>query len=389
LAKELPKLGWECDVLTVKPVAYRFYEPELLNDLVQTRIYRAGSLDPQRLLYLTGVREVKSRAIERGRSLSNLFFPDPKVGWVRLATRLGRTLLENRRHDLLLSSSPPVSSHLIGRTLAREFKTPWVADFRDYWTAEKPERVLKSKQRIKNAYALIESIKSEASALTAVNESTASFIGGARVIRNSFDSGLLSGFENRPERDKFIIGLFGTFNDFFSVEPLLQLLTKLREINEKIFDKVKLLQVGDTDERWLNGWLNKYEMTDIVEYSGFHPRAEAIRIAARSALFYLSLPAERDRALSPGRTYYLLASGRPILAAVPKQSDIGRILERAGNNICFEPHQADETASRLEKLIENHQSGEITACETPDYAGQFSSTVMAQSFATLFDELTG
>ncbi|MCK4574663.1 MAG: glycosyl transferase family 1, partial [candidate division Zixibacteria bacterium] len=40
LFRYLPQFGYECDLLTVKPVAYRGYEPELLEGLDQSRIYR-------------------------------------------------------------------------------------------------------------------------------------------------------------------------------------------------------------------------------------------------------------------------------------------------------------------------------------------------------------
>jgi hypothetical protein len=48
LFKELPALGWDCHVLTVKSVAYRAYEPELLQGLDTSKVYRSGSRDPQR-----------------------------------------------------------------------------------------------------------------------------------------------------------------------------------------------------------------------------------------------------------------------------------------------------------------------------------------------------
>ena len=95
LYKYLPRFGYQCHLLTVKPVAYRMYEPELLDNLDTTYVYRSGSLDPQRLLYLCGLRKVKDKVIRKGRSLSDRFFPDAKVGWVKPALRLGRQLVSN------------------------------------------------------------------------------------------------------------------------------------------------------------------------------------------------------------------------------------------------------------------------------------------------------
>ena len=64
-----------------------------------------------------------------------LQFPDDKAGWARRALNEARRILRSERVDLILSSSPPVSAHRLGAQLAHEFGLPWVADFRDLWTA--------------------------------------------------------------------------------------------------------------------------------------------------------------------------------------------------------------------------------------------------------------
>ncbi|MBD3258674.1 glycosyl transferase family 1, partial [candidate division GN15 bacterium] len=99
LVWELPAFGWDCHVLTVKPVAYRAYEPELLEGLDKSIIHRSGSRDPQRLMYLLGMRKVSAQAIDRAKSASDRFFPDSKIGWVKPAVKLGRKLCRQRRFD--------------------------------------------------------------------------------------------------------------------------------------------------------------------------------------------------------------------------------------------------------------------------------------------------
>src|SRR5512140_2538291 len=144
LFKYLPQHGYDCDVLTVKPVAYRKYEPELLQGLDASRIHRAGSRDPQRLMYLLGIREVNPKTIERGGSLGESLFPDSKVGWVAPAVRLGKRLYRQNSYRAIISTSPPISSHLVGMKLAEQLGVPWVADFRDFWTLRPIEQSYQS-----------------------------------------------------------------------------------------------------------------------------------------------------------------------------------------------------------------------------------------------------
>ena len=64
-------------------------------------------------------------------------FPDAQVGWALTAIPRGRALVRRNKIDVLYTSGPPHSSHLIGLALHKLTGRPWVADFRDPW-ARKP-----------------------------------------------------------------------------------------------------------------------------------------------------------------------------------------------------------------------------------------------------------
>ena len=64
----------------------------------------------------------------------NLFRPDPRCLWIRPSVRFLKKYLEEHPVDLIVSTGPPQSMHLIGRRLAEETGLPWIADFRDPWT---------------------------------------------------------------------------------------------------------------------------------------------------------------------------------------------------------------------------------------------------------------
>ena len=64
----------------------------------------------------------------------NLFVPDPRVWWVRPSVRFLKKYLREHPVDVIVTTGPPQSMHLIGRGLHRATGIPWVADFRDPWT---------------------------------------------------------------------------------------------------------------------------------------------------------------------------------------------------------------------------------------------------------------
>ncbi len=387
LMRGLASRGYECHVLTVKPVTYRVYERSLLEGIDQSVIYRSGSFDPQRLMYLLGARKVKSTSIEKARAIADRFFPDSKIGWVRKATRFGTTLATNKRYDAIISTSPPVSAHLVARTLARQFDLPWIADFRDYWTAFKPEDWYSSQHSIDRAHSLLYTIEKEAAVVTSANKSIADYVDAATVIPNSYDSQLAQQWQPLEQNDRFTIGLFGTFNKFYPVEPLLKVLARIRDNSPDLFGKISLLQAGDVSHKWLFDNLETYNMTGICDCRGYVPRIDVNNVLSGCALFYLGLPFDNEKGITTARIFNLLASGRPLLAAVPSVSEIAALIDGAGCGFCFDDSSLSEAADYTAKLTQRYLAGELDIAVLPEYALKYSSEKMVDQFADLLDRI--
>ena len=62
-------------------------------------------------------------------------YPDEMKGWIPFAVRsIERDADQGKKVDAILSTSPPISSHLIAAKAKTILGCPWVADFRDLWT---------------------------------------------------------------------------------------------------------------------------------------------------------------------------------------------------------------------------------------------------------------
>ncbi len=383
LFRHLPEFGYECHVLTVKPVAYRSFEPDLLEGLPVDRIYRSGSSDPQRLMYLLGVRLVKDRTIRGTRTISDRYFPDPKIGWVRRAVALGRTLLSNRDYDAIISTSPPISAHLAARKLSREFGRPWIADFRDFWGIQPPERVFADHpSRLRRARKLLEAIQAEATDLTAVNPTIGGYVGAPHVVYNCYDDILAQGWRI-PTDSRFIIGVLGAINDTTPIAPLLRVLDQLRRERPDLFARIMVRQVGEADPAWLNEQLESYRLHDRFELYGWQSRRETVNLLSETSLMYLGVGSEHDRGLSTGRVYTMLSSGRPVLAYAPPDSELRRLIESTGGGFTFYEPVLDPAVAHLAGLVEAHGRGQAAVMPRPAYAEPYGSRKMAEQFAAI------
>ncbi|MBD3331277.1 hypothetical protein GF356_00380 [candidate division GN15 bacterium] len=388
LFKQLPTFDWNVHVLTVKSVTYRMYEPDLLESLDTEHIYRSGSRDPQRLMWLMGLRQVKPRAIERARPASDRFFPDSKTGWLRPAVRLGRTLVANQQYDALVSTSPPITCHLVARQLAREAKLPWIADFRDYWTSRKPAQWYRTNSQVDRAEKLLAEIAKQATTTVAVNDAVGEYIGAMRTIPNAYDPDLTIHWQ-QPDPRQFVIGLLGTYNDMLPIAPLITVLERLRQTHPGLYDRVKILHAGDIDPDWLHSQLPASPVAKRFTSLGFLPRQEAVAKLSAASVFYMCLASEADLGITTARVYDMIASGRPIMAALPGEGELSNLLSQFEHSLVYPPNRPQPAAEWLANRIAIHERGEVAiATDTPQIK-QYSSQKLAERYARLLNEVIG
>jgi glycosyltransferase involved in cell wall biosynthesis len=144
LAELLPERGWDVDVVTLARRADRFdtdagglggHTRVRYIDFERVAAQRSGADRPEQP---GGPRNGASR-VTLQRRLKLLAFPlvrktavpDVDVRWWPRWTPRLHAILDELRPDVVLSSSPQHSLHEGGRLAARHLDVPWVADFRD------------------------------------------------------------------------------------------------------------------------------------------------------------------------------------------------------------------------------------------------------------------
>lgn len=141
-AKYLPDFGWQPLVLTTTTNAYARTSDDQLKDVPQNCIVvRAPALDAAKSLSI------------RGRYLAITARPDRWISWWPSAVLYGIQMIFRYKPDVIWSTYPIATAHLIGHTLHRFFGIPWIADFRDPMTQDgdpSDPRLWESFKRVEN-----------------------------------------------------------------------------------------------------------------------------------------------------------------------------------------------------------------------------------------------
>lgn len=112
--------GWDPLVLTISPMAYEVSSPDQLKEIPDDLIVeRAFGLDTARHLSF------------RGKYLNYMAQPDRWITWWPAAVWTGMRMIEKYQPKAIFSTFPIATAHLVGLSLSKRSRLPWVADFRD------------------------------------------------------------------------------------------------------------------------------------------------------------------------------------------------------------------------------------------------------------------
>jgi hypothetical protein len=349
--KFLPEFGWQPTVITVEKGSYPNIDESLLDDIPdELEVIKTKTFEPFALYNL--LRGKKGNSVEVGMGSikgdtsllskianyvrANLFIPDARLGWNRYSYSAAIRSIRKNRPDLIITTGPPHSTHLVGEQLKADFNIPWIADFRDPWTTIYYNSFLNrtegSKQKDK---AFEDRVLSKADhIITATPGMQAEFESRAKsisCIANGYDESDFSTETREQHSEKFILSYVGNLKSNQNVESLWKAIWELNK-DENFSAKFELNLTGNVDNTVLKS-IENAGIKHLVNLEPFVAHQEAIERMRRSHLLLLPIPKTQDsKVILTGKIFEYLASDRPILAIGPTDGNAAEILTCTGKN---------------------------------------------------------
>lgn len=405
-AKYLPEFGWQPIILTVKNGEYPAIDETLCDEIPKDcLIYKTTSLEPNQLYkHFVGMKlteTIPSAVITeknptRKKRLANwvrlnLFIPDAKIGWLPFAVHKGKKIIEQEKPDVIFSSSPPPTVHLIAKKLAKWSRTKWIADFRDPWTDMyyfdeiKKSRYTRQLEQMMEKFVLQKSNKliTVSRALANLFENKIDLARTVQIIPNGFDPEDFSELENLQPFAKFTIAYSGKLNPQQNPEKLWQALSDLIKTDEMFAANFQLLFMGNFSPA-IHEAIDQAGLRPYFKDLGYVSHQEVLTNLNRSHLLLLIIPdTSKNEGILTGKVFDYLGAQRFVLGIGPKSGDVASILEEtgAGRMIDFNSDPTEIIHSRFSNWLEKR---EFTV--DPTKIARYSRKKQTEELVKIFEE---
>lgn len=345
--KYLPKYDWEPTVLTVTPTAYYALDYGMLRELNQNNIrtVRTNSVDPTRLFEAgkpVKMPHEKLRNIMSAVSQA-VFIPDNKIGWKREAVKAGRKLLREEKFDVILSTAPPYTSHLIGKALSDEFGIPLVVDYRDAWVDNPLHFYLTPYHKLIHQK-MERKILRAASRVVTINRRIKELMIRRYRFLNYNDIAIIpQGYDpadfqvedtlKLPYSDKMRITYSGTFYRNRTPKHFLKALAEVLKEHPAYRKKIEAVFIGTFRKENLS-LIDSLGLQDVVKVFGYLDHKAAMRYLMTSDILWMTIGnGKGEEMISTGKLFEYIGSRKPILGLVPDGVAKTTILESGAGRV--------------------------------------------------------
>ena len=368
--KYLRNFDVEPIVYTVDNANYPKEDKTLLQEVpTNIKILKQPIWEPTNLLFWKKKEAQKSdvsNAVNNG-FLSfirgNFFIPDPKIFWVNSSVKFLHQYLKENKVDVVISTGPPHSMHLIAQKLKQKTNIKWIADFRDPWSNLYYNEEFKQLSFAKKKNEKLENsvFKNADCILTVSNSLKKEFDQKAtrvEVITNGFDDEVVTNTLITLD-EKFSISYIGLLPKQSNPKLLFKVLSTLCAEDTDFKANLKLNFIGDISEDVKQEIIN-YNLLENTNFIGYVSHKEAIAYQRKAQVLLLLIPnVTKSEGILTGKLFEYLTAKRPILAMGPETGDLSEILNNTSSGVVVDFDNDAKLTSEIRNLYQQYKTGDL------------------------------
>ncbi|BBL62568.1 hypothetical protein MARBORIA2_08000 [Methanobrevibacter arboriphilus] len=332
-----------------------------------------------------------SKAISKAISIAGEIFayPDGMKYWYEPAIKVSKEAIEVNNIEAIISSSWPVTSHIIAKDLKKKYNLKWIADLRDLWNLNPYVKHTFIRNYFEKKLE-IETLE-YADVLTTTTELASKKLKELHPQKKICT--IMSGYDieditnnNTPKNQEklnftYAGSLYGGKRD-----PKLLFKGISELIRENKINPLLLSLDFYGDNFGLKETAEKYGIEDLVNIHGTISHEEVLKKQKESqALLLLSWNNKKEEIFLPGKIYEYLAAKRPILSIGYKKGSLKDLIEKT--EIGYHVSTLDETKNIITKFYNNFNESKILRYNGNSEVNKYSIISTAQKFGSILDSI--
>ena len=294
----------------------------------------------------------------------NFFIPDARMFWIEPSFKFLKEYLSENNIDVVISTGPPHSLHLIALKLKQKLGVKWIADFRDPWTNIDYYSKLKLTKWADLKHQRLERDVIEQSDRVLVVGKTMKDefygLGGDKihVLPNGFDNEISEEKEIALD-EKFSIAHIGSMNADRNPQYLWEAISECIKEREEI-GKYLQIKLAGTVSHEVFDTLEFYGLDKHIYHEKYLNHKDVIEFQKSSQILLLVLnDTPNAKGIVTGKFFEYLNAKRPILTVGPEDGDLAEILNETQSGVIVDYKKKEEMKVLINKYFEDFKSEKL------------------------------
>lgn len=372
--KYLAEFNVDPVIYTVKNPSYAIIDTSLLSEVPKnTEVLRKTIVEPNSIGFFLGMRKKESAGFLdsnptffgkiRRYLRANFFIPDARKFWIHPSVKFLSKYIQENPIDVVISTGPPHSTHLIGLRLKKKFNIPWVSDFRDPWTEiDYFHQLPLTEKAIEKHRQLEEAVLKESDRVIVVGDTMKqNFLKhthAIEVIPNGYDTDQKKCTHALDK--KFSITHVGLMNADRNPVTLWKVLKEICNTNSNFKNDLRIRLIGDVAAVIVQD-LTHFDHS-IVELIPYLSHEEVTRYQMISQVLLLSInKVQGAKGIVTGKIFEYLQAKRPILAIGPEDGDASIILKKTNSGAIFDFYEREKLKTYILFLYKKYKAHSLVS----------------------------
>jgi len=293
---------------------------------------------------------------------ANYFIPDARKFWVKPSVKYLSDYLKKNKIDVIITTGPPHSLHLIGLELQKQNDVKWIADFRDPWTdIDYFHQLPLTDTSLKKHRLLEKKVLEKADSVLVVGKTMKDnykkFNKNIHVLTNGFDSETIH--NNIKLDSKFTITHIGMMNADRNPSILWKVLHKLVKEDMDFASDIRIKLIGKSANEVYDS-IKENNLENNVQFIDYLPHQKVIDHQRSSQVLLLTvnnIPSAKG--IITGKIFEYLQAKRPILAIAPVDGDLAEIIKNTNSGTTIDFKDEENLKELLEDLYQKFKQNKL------------------------------